>query len=326
MKILIVGAGAIGGMLGAYLAAAGHEVSLVARGPHLAELRAGGLALRAAGRTRTFHLPASDDPAEFGPQDVVFIALKAHSIGPMLARIASVLWPDTPVVTAINGLPWWYFQREGGPYDGSNIACLDPDGTLKDALDPKHLVGCVVYAAAEVIEPGVIEHTGGRGFILGELDGAATSRLESIGKALEGAGLSPTLSPRIRDDIWTKLIGNLSYNPVAALTGARMNEINDSAALLELIRRMMYEAIAVGKAYGAHFTVTVEERLGMARKLGSARISMLQDLERGRPLEIDAIVGAVVELARRERIPTPTIDGMLALLRERARHVLPRGA
>lgn len=324
MKILIVGAGAIGGMLGGYLAAAGHEVSLVARGAHLAELRADGLALRANGRSRTFHLSASDDPGEFGPQDAVFIALKAYAIGPMLGRLAPVLWPDTPVVTAINGLPWWYFYREGGRYDGSNIACLDPDGRMKEALDAKHLVGCVVHAAAEVTEPGVVEHTGGRGFIMGELDGTITPRLEALGKALEGAGLQPTLSPRIRDDIWTKLIGNLSYNPVAALTGALMNEINDNADLIDLIRRMMFEAIAVGEAYGARFTVSVEERLGMARKLGAAKISMLQDLERGRPLEIDAIVGAVVELARRERISTPSTDGVLALLRERARHMLPR--
>lgn len=324
MKILIVGAGAVGGMLGGYLAAAGHEVSLVARGAHLAELRADGLALRTGGKSRTFHLPASDEPADFGLQDAVFIALKAHSIGPMLGRIAPVLWPDTPVVTAINGLPWWYFYREGGRYDGSTIACLDPDGSMKDALDAKHLVGCVVHAAAEVMEPGVVAHTGGRGFILGEIDGTITPRLEALGKALESAGLLPTLSSRIRDDIWTKLIGNLSYNPIAALTGALMNEINDNQDLLELIRRQMYEAITVGEAYGARFTVSVEERLGMARKLGSAKISMLQDLERGRPLETDAIVGAVVELARRERIPTPTIDGVLALLRERARHTLPR--
>jgi 2-dehydropantoate 2-reductase len=267
---------------------------------------------------------AAEDPAAFGPQDVVVIALKAPAIGAMLPRLAPLLGPDTAVVTAINGLPWWYFQREGGRFDGSRIECLDPDGAMASALDPRHLIGCVVHASAEVTAPGEIHHTSGTIFILGEIDGASTARLERFGAAMRAAGFEPVLSPRIRDDIWTKLIGNLSYNPVAALTGALMSEINANPALIELIRRMMVEGMAVGEAYGARFAITIEERFAMARKLGSAKISMLQDMERGRPLELDAIVGAVTELGRRAGVATPAIDGVEALIRERVRHVMPR--
>jgi 2-dehydropantoate 2-reductase len=227
-------------------------------------------------------------------------------------------------VTAINGLPWWYFQREGGRFDGSRIECLDPDGAMAAALDPHQLVGCVVHASAEVTAPGEVHHTSGTAFILGELDGATTPRLERFGAAMRAAGFDPILSARIRDDIWTKLIGNLSYNPVAALTGALMSEINANAGLIALIRRMMLEGMAVGAAYGARFSVTIDERFAMARKLGSAKISMLQDMERGRPLELDAIVGAVTELGRRAGVATPAIDGVEALIRERVRHVMPR--
>jgi 2-dehydropantoate 2-reductase len=320
VKVCIVGAGAIGGVVGAKLAAAGHAVSLVARGEHLAAIRARGLTLRDAPGTRALRLPASDDPGDFGPQDAVVVALKAPAIGPMLPRLAPLVAADTTVVTAINGIPWWYFAREGGRFDGTPIACLDPDGAMLRTLDPQHLVGCVVHAAAEVTAPGVVHHTGGHDFILGELDGAVTPRLQAFAAALEDAGLRAPVSRRIRDDLWTKLIGNASYNPVAALTGALMSDINANPALLELIRRIMIEAMQVAAAVGARITVTVEERLALARKLGSAKISMLQDLERGRPLEIDAIVGAVGELGRRAGVPTPTLDGVEALVRERVKH------
>lgn len=320
MKICIVGAGSIGGVLGARLALSGHEVSLVARGAHLAAIRDKGLVLKHGDSLRTVKLPASDRPEDFGAQDAVFISLKAYSIGAMLPRLASLLKPDTAVLTAINGLPWWYFYREGGRFDGNRIQCLDPDGTMQRALDARHIVGCVVHAAAEVIEPGVVHHTGGREFIIGELDGTITPRLRAIGAAIDAADLQAVLSDRIRNDVWTKLIGNLSYNPVAALTGALMSEINGNPGLLNLIRPMMAEAMRVGEAYGAHFPVSIEERLAMARKLGRAKISMLQDFEKGRPLELDAIVTAVVELGRKAGIPTPTIDGVEALIRERVKH------
>jgi len=320
MKVCIVGAGAVGGVLGARLAGAGHAVSLVARGEHLAAIRAEGLGLKDAGGVRRFRLPAAAEPAAFGPQDAVFIALKAYSIGPMLGRLAPLLTPDTAVVTAINGIPWWYFCRAGGRFDGARIDCLDPDGAMLRALDPQHLVGCVVHSSAEVIAPGLVHHTSGRTFILGELDGTLTGRLQAIGAALDGAGLEARLVERIRDDVWTKLIGNTSFNPVAALTGALMSEINANPGLLALIRRMMVEAMQVAAALGARINVTIEERLGLARKLGAAKVSMHQDIERGRPLEIDAIVTAVCELGRKCAVATPTIDGVEALIRERARH------
>jgi 2-dehydropantoate 2-reductase len=324
VKVLVVGAGAIGGFLAARLDAAGHAVAVVARGAHLEVIQAQGLVLESEGRTTRHRVAASGDPAAFGTQDAVFLALKAPSIAAMLPRLAAALAPETPVVTAINGLPWWYFERQQGEDAGARIECLDSDGAMLRSLDPRHVVGCVVHAAAEVAAPGVVRHTGGRGFILGEPDGILSPRLAALGEVLLGAGLDATLSTRIRDEIWTKLIGNLSYNPVAALTGARMDEINGNPALLALIGRMMREGMAVGEAYDVRFTVTLEERFAMARRLGTARISMLQDLERGRPLEIDAIVASVVELARRKDIATPTIDGVLALLRERARHVMVR--
>ncbi len=324
MKVCVVGAGAIGGLLGGRLAGAGCEVALVARGGHLRALQESGLQLRTGDRAETFRLAAAEDPAALGRQDVVFIALKSYAIGPMLPRLAPLLAPDTAVVTAINGLPWWYFEGEGGAHTGRRIECLDPDGAMVRALDPAHLVGCVVHASAEVLAPGIVQHTSGRGFIIGEIDGRRTARIERLAIALADAGLEPAISGRIRDDIWTKLIGNLSYNPVAALTGALMNEINDNPALIALITRVMIEGIAVGEAYGARFTVDIPQRLGMARKLGAAKISMLQDMEKGRPLELDAIVTAVSELGRKAGVPTPTIDGIEALIRERVKHTLPR--
>ena len=320
MKVCVIGAGAIGGLLGGRLADAGHEVSLVARGAHLAAIRAGGLALRDDAGVRTRAVRASDEPADFGPQDVVVVALKAHSIGPMLPRIAGLLTPDTAVVTAINGIPWWYFCRAGGPFDGAPVECLDPGGELVRALDPKHIVGCVVHGSAEVVAPGVVHHTSVGAFILGEIDGRLTPRVAALSAAIEAAGLRAPVTARIRDDLWTKLVGNTSYNPVATLTGALMSEINANPALIELIRRMMLEGIAVAAAHGCRMTVSLDERFALARKLGAVKVSMLQDLERGRPLEIDAIVTAVCELGRKAGVPTPTIDGVEALIRERARH------
>jgi 2-dehydropantoate 2-reductase len=320
MKVCVIGAGAIGGLLGGRLAAAGNEVSLVARGAHLAAIRETGLAIRDDAGVRSVRLPAADDPAGFGPQDVVVIALKAHSIAPMLPRIAALLTPDTAVVTAINGIPWWYFCGAGGKFEGRPVECLDPRGEMLRALDPRHLVGCVVHGSAEVTAPGLVHHTSTGSLILGELDGRTTPRLQAFAAALEAAGLKAPVTERIRDHLWTKLVGNTSYNPVAALTGALMSEINASPALIDLIRRMILEAIAVAEAHGCRMTVSIEERFALARKLGAVKVSMLQDLERGRPLEIDAIVTAVSELGRKVGVPTPTIDGVEGLVRERARH------
>jgi len=321
MKICVVGAGAIGCWFGAWMARAGHEVSLVARGAHLAALQSGGLKFEDGEKRETFSVRAAADPAELGRHDLVLVGLKAYSIAGMLPRLAPLLGADTVVMPAINGLPWWYFYKEGGRFDGSAINCLDRRGDMFAALDPRHLVGCVVHGSAEVVAPGVVRHNSGDRFIVGEPDGSESARIRALAAAMREAGFDAPLTPRIREEIWTKLAGNLSYNPVAALTLARMDEINANEALLALIRPMIAETIAVAAAYGVTIPVTVEERIGIARKIGRAKISMHQDIERGRPLETDGIIGSVVELARRAGVATPVTGAVLALVEERARHI-----
>ncbi len=321
MRICIVGAGAVGGLIGAWFARAGHEVCLVARGAHLEALRRDGLTLLSDGNRSVFPIPASDDPADFGTQDAVFVCLKTHSIAAMLPRLKPLVGTETTVVPAINGLPWWYFFKEGGRLDGRPIECLDPRGELFAALHPKHILGCVVHAAAEVTEPGVVGHTAGRLFILGEPDRTRSARAERLAAAMNAAGFEARVADDIRVEIWTKLIGNLSYNPVAALALAYMDEINDNPALLALIRAMMVEAMRVAEVYGVRVPMTVDERIGVARKLAGAKISMHQDIQKRRPLETDAIIGAVVELAHKVGIATPMIDAVYALIAERARHL-----
>lgn len=320
MKVCVVGAGAIGGFIGARCAAAGHSVSLIARGAQLEALRASGLTLVSGDRQETVPVEAAADPGAFGPQDLVFIGLKAYSIGDMLPRLTPLLGPETLVVPAINGLPWWYFYREGGRFDGATLACLDPKGTMFADLDPARVVGCVVHASAEVVEPGVIRQAG-RTLILGEPDGSSSHRLRRLAAAMEGAGFEVKISERIRTDVWAKLIGNLSYNPVAALTLARMDDIHGNPALLNVIRALMTEAKTVAAAYGVEIALTPDERIDVARKLGSVKISMHQDVERGRPLEVDAIVGSVVELGRKAGVATPMIDALHALVGERGKHL-----
>jgi 2-dehydropantoate 2-reductase len=321
MRICVVGAGAIGGLVAAWFARAGHEVSLVARGAHLEAIRRRGLTLISGGKPELHPVRASSEPADFGIQDAVFICLKTYSIAAMLPRLKSLVGPDTMVIPAINGLPWWYFYKEGGRFDGQSVACLDPDGSMFSALDPRHILGCVVHAAAQVTAPGVVSHTAGRLFILGELDRSVSERAGRLAAAMNAAGFEARLAADIRVEIWTKLIGNLSYNPVAALALAHMDDIHGSEALLALIRRMMEEAMRVAGAYGVRIPMTVDERIDIARQLAGAKISMHQDVEKRRPLETEAIVGAVVELARKAGIATPMIDAVYALIAERARHL-----
>lgn len=326
MKICVIGAGAIGGLLGARLAQAGHEVSLVARGAHLAAMRSGGLRLRSKRESLALRVNASDSVAGLGPQDAVFIALKAYSIADMLPRLSPLMDAQTVVIPAINGIPWWYFYKEGGRFDGEAVACIDPGGGMLRSLDCGRILGCVVHAAAEVVEPGVIEHTAGRRFILGEPDGSLSERAGRMAAALEEAGLEAPLSQRIRDDVWTKLIGNLAFNPICALTAARMDQAMNDPAIVELTRTVMSEGMRVGEACGARFGISIEERLHMAQRIGNAKVSMLQDLERGRPIESEAIVGAVCELGRRVGVPTPTTDLICTLIRQRGMSAVQPGA
>jgi 2-dehydropantoate 2-reductase len=321
MRVAIVGAGSIGAVIGARLARSGHDVVLVARGAHLDAIRRNGLTLvdhvDAAGGL--YRLPASDDPAQFGPQDLVVIGLKAHAIAAMLPKLAPLVVASTTVVPAINGLPWWYFHREGSALAGTSLRTLDPEGTMFAALDPAHILGCVVHIAAEVRAPGEVHYTGGRRLILGEPDRSMSPRLARVADALDAAGFAAERSPDIRLAVWIKLLGNLSFNPVAALTGYLMDRIVSDEAVLDVIRAMMVEGMAVSQHYGYTMPMTPDQRIDLARQLGAAKISMLQDLEQRRPLELAAVVGAVIELAEMAAIPVPTIRHVHGLTLGRAR-------
>jgi len=319
MKVCIYGAGAIGGYLGAGLALAdAAEVSLVARGPHLAAMQENGLTLVKDSETRTASVTATDDPASLGAQDYVVVTLKAHSVIPALDGIKALLGPDTAVVWAVNGIPWWYFHGLDGPYHDTRLRTLDPDDAQWNALGPERMIGCVVYPACEVSEPGVIQHVEGDRFSLGEPSGEKTERVTALSKALIAAGFKAPVRPRIRDEIWIKLWGNLSFNPVSALTHATLEEIGTDPGTRAIVRAMMVEAQTVAEKLGVKFAIDVDKRLEGAVAVGAHRTSMLQDLERGRPMEIDALVTVVQELARLTDTPSPMIDTVLALVQERA--------
>ncbi len=320
MKVCIYGAGAIGGYMAVQLADAGAaEVTCIARGPHLAAMRANGLTLRTSDGEKTVQINCTDDPNEAGPQDYVVITLKAHSAAAVADQMTPLLGPDTAVVTAQNGVPWWYFYGHGGPHEGTRLASVDPGDRQWQYIGPERAIGCVVYPAATIVEPGVIEHEYGNRFTLGEPSGEKTERVQALAAALAEADLRAPIRPRIRDEIWVKLWGNVSLNPVSALTGGTLAQMIDDAAVCGVIRAIMVEAQAVGEALGVKFAVDVDKRIAGAREVGEHKTSMLQDLELGRPMEIDALVSSVQELARLTGIATPTIDHVLALVKMRAR-------
>ena len=321
VKICIVGAGAIGACFGLELAEGGAEVSLIARGPHLAAMQAQGVRVRAGGEERRAAVRATDDPAELGPQDAVIITLKAHSVPGICPRLVPLLGPETAVVTASNGVPWWYFHRLEGPWEGRRIAAVDPDGAQWETIGPERAIGCVVYAAGEIVEPGVIEvaaHLSQKRLPLGEPDGTRSERALALSKAFMAAGYKAPVRTDIRSDIWVKLWGNLAFNPVSALTGATLEDIARDAGTRAVVRAMMVEGQAVGEALGARFAIDVEKRIAGAEGVGAHRTSMLQDLTLGRPMEIEALVGAVCELGRLVEVPTPAIDMVYALVKQRA--------
>ena len=318
MKICIYGAGAIGGYLGVMLARGGAEVSLVARGAQREAILAHGLRLRIGGEELCCELPCAEDPAELGQQDFVIVTLKAHSVPAVADSMQALLGPDTAIVFAVNGVPWWYFHGLDGAYAGHRLESVDPGGRQWELLGPERAIGCVVYPACEVVEPGVIEHIEGDRFTLGEPSGEKSDRVLALAEALRNAGLKAPVKPRIRDEIWVKLWGNLSFNPISALTGATLEQICANPGTRSLARAMMLEAQAIGETLGVRFPIDVERRIDGAAAVGAHKTSMLQDLERGRPLELEALVGAVTELGRLTEIPTPTIDAVLALTRLRA--------
>lgn len=320
MKICIFGAGAIGGYMAVQLALAeAAEITCIARGPHLAAMRANGLKLRIGGEEKTVQINCTDDPKEAGPQDYVVVTLKAHSAAAVADQMTPLLAADTAVVTAQNGVPWWYFYEHGGPHDGKRLATVDPDDRQWQYIGPERVIGCVVYPAATIVEPGVIEHEYGNRFTLGEPNGEKTERVQALSAVLAQAELRAPVRPRIRDEIWVKLWGNVSLNPVSALTGATLAQMIDDAEVCGVIHAIMVEAQAVGEALGVRFAVDVDKRIAGAREVGEHKTSMLQDLELGRPMEIDALVSSVQELARLTGVATPTIDRVLAMVKMRAR-------
>jgi 2-dehydropantoate 2-reductase len=319
VKVAIFGAGAIGGFLGVRLAKAGADVTFVARGPHLAAMQANGVTLRSGDDSITVRPRCVASAEEAGLHDYVVVTLKAHGLPAAAPSIAAMMGPDGALVTGINGIPYWYFYGLDSPYRDRPVESVDPGGRLWSVLPPARAIGCVVYPAAEVRAPGVIEHSYGDRFTLGEPDGSRSARVEAFSRALIAAGLKAPVRPRIRDELWVKLWGNLAFNPVSALTAATLDRITGDEGLRTLCRGMMLEAQAVAEALGVRFGIDVDKRIAGAAEVGAHKTSMLQDLERSRPMEIDALLGAVVELGTVVGEAMPLCRSVLALVRERGR-------
>lgn len=320
MRICIFGAGAIGGYMAAKLAQAGADVSVVARGPHLAAVQSKGLTLLEEGaEPLTVRVRASADAAELGEQDYVIVTLKAHSVPPVVGAMQPLIGAGTTVVSGVNGVPWWYFHRIGGALEGTRLASVDPGDVQWNGFGPDRVLGCVVYPAAEVSEPGVVRHIEGNRFSLGEPDGSKSDRAVALSGALQAAGMKAPVRPRLRDEIWVKLWGNLSFNPISALTHATLDVLCTDPGTRDVARRMMVEAQVIAEKLGVVFPIDVERRIDGGAAVGAHRTSMLQDLDAGRPMEIDALVRSVQELGRITQTPTPTIDTVLALVALRGR-------
>ena len=324
MKICVFGAGAIGGLMAAKLAAQREkggdaEVTVIARGPHLAAMQSKGLTLRSEGQEITVPVRAVASAAEAGPQDYVVVTLKAHSLPSAAQQMQPLLGPETAIVSAVNGIPWWYFHQLPSPWQGRIVESVDPGGVVSRLLPPERAIGCIVYPAAEVPEPGVIEHTYGDRFTLGEPDGSRSARVNALSEALIAAGFKAPVRPKIRDELWVKLWGNMAFNPISALTTATLDVLIADDGQRGIARAMMLEGQAVAEKLGIRFAIDVDKRIAGGAEVGAHKTSMLQDLERGRPMEIDALLGSVVELAELVEVPVPTCRTVLALVRARGR-------
>ncbi len=319
-RVLIFGAGAIGGYMGVKLAQAGARVTFFARGAHLDAMKRDGIKLISEGaETIVKDANFAGDAREAGEQDFVIVSLKAHGLVAAVDQVASLLGPTTALVTAMNGVPYWYFHKHGGPYDGKRLESVDPGGALWSKLGPERAIGCVVYPAANILSPGVIEHTYSNRFTLGEPDGSKSERIAALSELMIKGGLKAPVRPRIRDDMWVKLWGNLCFNPLSALTGATLDIITGDPGTRAVARAMMLEAQAVGEALGIKFGIDVEKRIDGAAEVGAHKTSMLQDLEAKKPMEIDALLGAVVEMGALTGHEMPACKMVLALVRQRAR-------
>jgi 2-dehydropantoate 2-reductase len=321
VKIAVLGAGAIGGFLGASLARAGADVVLIARGPHLQAMKDSGLRVIETEGDWTVRVEATDDFAAMRDVDAVFVTLKAHGLPPVAQRLASNLGGATAVVSAQNGIPWWYFQRHGGELEGIHLETVDPGGEVARVIDPARVIGCVVYPATSLVSPGVVRHVEGERFSLGELDGQGSSRSLELSRTLAGAGLKAPVQPKIRAELWLKLLGNAVFNPLSALTRASLSEIAGSPLVDAVVRAAMAEVDAVARGVGIEISISIDQRIKGAARVGAHKTSMLQDLEAGRPMEIDALTGSVVELGDRLGVPVPhlrTLYAAVKLLQERS--------
>ncbi len=313
MKVCVVGAGAIGGYMAVRLADAGHDVSVIARGPHLAAIKANGLKLiEAEQELIASNLVASDKIADLGNQDVVVMALKAHQITPVVNDLPVLFGPNTVMVTLQNGIPWWYFQKLSGPYADRVVETVDPGGVLFGAIDPNRVIGCIAYPAATIAEPGVIRHIEGNRFPVGELDGGDSDRVRVVSGLFEEGGFKSRVLDDIRSEIWLKLWGNLTFNPISALTHATLVDICQFPLTRGLAATMMTEAQQVAERLGASFRVPMERRIAGAESVGKHKTSMLQDVEVGKPLEVDGMLGVVVELAEVTEVEVPTLRALYA--------------
>ncbi len=318
-KIAIVGAGAIGGWMGVHLARAGAQVSVLARGETLTALQKNGLQLHQGGELHTVPVTASNDAATLGVQDLVVISVKAPALASVAAQVGPLIGPNTLVLTAMNGVPWWFLQGFGGPVEGRSLSSVDPSGAIAQALPAAHIIGCVVHASCSVDAPGVIRHHFGDGLIVGEPSGQATPRVQALHALLQQAGFNATLSPQIQKDIWYKLWGNMTVNPVSAMTGATTDRILDDELVRGFISSVMLEAKTIGERIGIPIAQAPEDRHAVTRKLGAFKTSMLQDVQAGKPVELDALVSAVRELGQLTQVATPFTDALLGLSRLHAR-------
>jgi 2-dehydropantoate 2-reductase len=305
MKFLIAGAGAIGAYMGACMARAGQDVTLFARGPHLRAMQEHGVRVKSVDGDFEAHPKIAANLEDVGPFDVVFLGVKAHGLTQLAPQLKPVLGPDTAVVGTQNGIPWWFFQGWGGEHQGMHLERVDPGGTIAAAIEPRCVLGSIVYFATDIVEPGVVRHTEGNRISLGEPDGTRSDRSRQIAEALIASGMRCPVTTRIRQEIWVKILGNVAFNPISALTGATLVQMARDPEVNALVRRIMEETVAVGAKLGLEVPITIDQRIAGAEKVGEHKTSMLQDLEAGRPIELEAVVGAVVELGERLNVPMP---------------------
>ncbi len=319
MRICIYGAGAIGGYLGCMLSKTDAEISLIARGPHLKAMQDHGLRLISDDKETVYQLNCTDQPDTLKPQDYVIVTLKAHSVPSIVPQLKKLLAPTGVVVTAVNGIPWWYFYNLPGPLENTRLATVDPDDQQWQQIGPERAIGCVVYPACNLIEPGIIQHIEGNRFPLGEPNGEKSERVIALSQVFTEAGLKAPVRPRIRDDLWIKLWGNLCFNPISVLTHATLDVIATDPGTQAIARKMMTEAQHIAESLGVKFSVDIEKRIAGAANVGPHKTSMLQDLEQNRPMEIDALLTVAQEMGKMTKIETPYIDIVLALVIQRAK-------